>query len=50
MDEKCLRIVLKVLGAVKDQYPDTKGFIEDSIQQECLQENMYVEEVIFLQV
>ena len=40
-------MTLKVLDAVKNQFPDTKQFIEDSIDQECLNENISAEEVIF---
>ena len=50
MDKRRLRVALKVLSAVKDQFPDTKQFIEDSIDQECLKENISADEVIFLQV
>ena len=47
MDKRRLRVALKVLSAVKDQFPDTKQFIEDSIDQECLKENISADEVIF---
>ena len=29
MDKRQLRVALKVMGAVKEQFPDTKKFIED---------------------
>ena len=45
-----MRVVLKILDAVKTQFPDTKQFIEDSIDQHCLKENISADEVIFLQV
>ena len=46
MDKQRLRVAFKVLSAVKDQFPDTKQFIEDSIDQECLKENISADEVI----
>ena len=36
MDKKRLRVALKVLDAVKTQFPDTKQYIEDLIDEECL--------------
>ena len=50
MDKQWLRVALKVLSAVKDHFADTKQFIEDAIDQECLKINISVGEVIFLQV
>ena len=47
MDKRRLRVALKVLRAVKEQFLDTKQFIEDSIDQECLKENVSADEVIF---
>ena len=47
MDKQQLRVALKVLGAVKVQLPNTKQFIEDSIDQECLKANISADEVIF---
>ena len=47
MDKRRVRVASKVLGTVKTQFPDTKKFIEDSIDQECLKENISVDEVIF---
>ena len=38
MDKKRLKVTLKVLEAVKIKYPETKDFIEDSIELECLKE------------
>ena len=38
MDKRQLRVALKVLDAVKTQFPDTKQFIEDLIDEECLKE------------
>ena len=42
-----MRVALKILDAVKTQFPDTKQFIEDSIDQQCLKENISADEVIF---
>ena len=48
MDKRRIRISMKVLNEVKAQSPDTKEFIEERLVQECLKENISVEEVIFL--
>ena len=40
-------MALKVLDEVRVRFPDTKQFIEDSIDQECLKENTTADEVIF---
>ena len=50
MDEKRLKVTLKVLEAVKIKYPERKDFIEASIEQECLRQKVSAGEVIFLQV
>ena len=47
MDIRRLKIALKVLDEVKVQFPETKQFIEECIEQECLKENISAEEVIF---
>ena len=47
MDKRWLRVVLKALGALKEQFPDTKLFMEDLIDEECQKENISVDEVIF---
>ena len=47
MDKWWLRVALKVLDAVKTQFPDTKQFIEDLIDEECLKEKISADEVIF---
>ena len=38
---------MKVLDEVKERFPETKEFIKDCIEQECLNENITVEEVTF---
>ena len=48
MDKRRFQITLKVLNKVKVQFPETKEFTEDCLEQECLEENISVEEVIFL--
>ena len=50
MDKKKLRISLKVLKAVKERFPDTKNFIDNMMKEQCQEEKISVEEVIFLQV
>ena len=50
MDKKKLRIGLKVLEAVKENFLDTKNFIDNMIEGQCQEEKISVEEVIFLQV
>ena len=50
MDKERLKISLKLLGAVKEHFPDTKKFIEDMKDEQCQKEKISVEEVIFLQV
>ena len=47
MDKRRIKITLKVLDEVKVQFPETKQFIEECIEQECLKENISVEEVFF---
>ena len=48
MDKRRIRITMKLLGEVKVQFPETKEFIEERLEQECLKENISVEEVIFI--
>ena len=46
MDKRWLRVALRVLGAVKEQFLDMKQFIEDLID-ECQKGKISAEEVIF---
>ena len=46
-DKKRLRISLKVLEVVKEYFPDTKNFIDDTMEEQCQKEQISVEEVIF---
>ena len=43
-------MALKVLDEVKVQFLETKQFIEELIEQECLKKNTSAEEASFLQV
>ena len=45
MDKKRLKVTLKVLNNVKQEYPATK--IEDRLEEECSEENISVDEAIF---
>ena len=47
MDKWIFIITLKVLKEVTFEFPQNYEFIEDCVEQECLKENMPVEEVIF---
>ena len=49
MDKKQLKIALTVLEAVKHRFPDTKRFIDDTMEEECQMEKISADEVIFLQ-
>ena len=46
-DEKRFRVALKVLGRVKEAFPDTKPFIQDLIDEKCQKEKISADEVIF---
>ena len=46
MDKKKLRISLKVSEAVKE-FPNTKHFIDNMMEEQCQEEKISVEEVIF---
>ena len=48
MDKKIIRIAMKVLEEIKNEFPETVEFINGCLEQECSKENMTVEEVIFL--
>ena len=50
MDEKRLRVALKLLDEVKVQFLETKQFIAEFIEYECLKENISAEEVIFFTI
>ena len=50
MDKRRIKMVIKVLEEVKAQFPETKEFIDERVEQECSKENILVEDVIFLHV
>ena len=39
---------MQVLNEVTFEFPDTKAFIEEYLEKNCLKENISVEEVIYL--
>ena len=47
MDKKRLKIALAVLDAVRVKFPETKKFIDDTMEDECQKEKISAEEVIF---
>ena len=47
-NKKRLKTTLKVLNDVKQEYPGTKRYIEDRLEEECSKENVSVDEVMFL--
>ena len=50
MDKKQLRVALKVLEEVTVKFPNTKQFVDDTMEEECQKEKISANEVIFLQV
>ena len=48
MDKERIKIAMKVLEEIKNEFPEATEFIDDCLEQECSKENMTVEEVIFL--
>ena len=47
MDKKRVIVALTVLDAVKTKYPETKQFIDNTMEEACQKEKVYVDEVIF---
>lgn len=47
MDKRKLKIVMKVLNEESLEFPHTKEFIEEHLEQKCLKENIWAEEVIY---
>ena len=47
MDKKRLRVALTVLEAVKIKYPETKQFIDNTMEDEFQKEKISADEVIF---
>ena len=50
MDKKRVNILLTVLEAGNDEYPETKEFIHKAVSDKCFKASMSEEEVIFLHV
>ena len=48
MDKRRVKIISRVLDAVKLNFPETTQFIQDCLEQKCSKENISVDEVIFL--
>ena len=48
MDKKGIKIALKLLEEIKNEFPETAEYIDDCLEQECSKENITVEEIIFL--
>ena len=42
-----MKVALVVLNAVKSRFPDTKEFIDDTLKEECEEEKMTADEVVF---
>ena len=42
-----LRLALTILEAVKIKYPETKEFIDNTMEEECQKEKISANEVIF---
>ena len=47
MDKKRLRVALTVLKAVKIKYPETKQFVDNTMEEGCQKEKISADEVIF---
>lgn len=47
MDKRKLKVVMKVLNEESLEFPHTKEFIEEHLEQKCLKENIWAEEVIY---
>ena len=46
MEKRKIKITLEILIEVSVEVPETKQFIEEHLEQKCLNENISVEEVI----
>ena len=47
MDKKRLKVALAVLEAVKIKFPETKQFIDNTMEDECEKEKISPDEVTF---
>ena len=48
MDKKRIKIAMKKLEEVKNEFPETAEFINDRLERECSKEDISVEDVTFL--
>ena len=48
MDKKRLRLALRILEAVKTKFPETKQFIDNTMEDKCQKEKISADEVFFL--
>ena len=46
MDKKRLKIALSVLDAVRNRFPETNEFIDNTLTEECEKERITVDDVI----
>ena len=47
MNKKRLKVALAILDAVKGKFPETKKFIDDTMEDECQKEKISVEVIFF---
>ena len=47
MEKQKLKITLEILHEVSVEFPETKEFIEEHLEQKCLKENISVEAVVY---
>ena len=47
MEKQKLKTTLEILHEVSVEFPETKEFIEEHLEQKCLKENISVEAVIY---
>ena len=47
MDKKRLKVTLAVLEPVKNRFPETKQFIDNTMEDECQKEKISADEAIF---
>ena len=47
MDKKRFKIALAVLDAVRNKFPETQQFIDNTLEKECEKERMTADEEIF---
>ena len=47
MDKKRLKVALAVLDVVQSKFPETKKFIDDTIEDECQKEKISADQAIF---